>query len=255
MRESSWDTGTAPVEATECSHCGSRKVSYHVDPTVWAVVKKLCGEIKVEWQALLSGYEVGNDVFITGYYIPKQEVSGSSVRNLEGIDQEFIEKNMIVAGIHSHSTMGVFFSAVDDEATNMSFIRHNIVVNNNMEYKAKSRVDLPCGMVKFIEASVGISVPLEVEIVGFGKIVEKKWPGNGHQGAYYREPYQDPQNKRPYVPWNERKAIEDTTCPTCHNFSEESGGAVCKCVTNNVRPIVESQMFRENIEGRGSYDY
>ena len=249
MIENSWDTGTAPVEAKECSHCGSDKFQYHIDPKVWSVIKKLCREVKVEWQALLVGYEEGREVYITDYYIPKQEVTGASVKNLEAITHEFIAEKDIIAGIHSHSDMGVFFSQTDHIDTNMSIVRHNIVVNNKMEYKALSRVDLVCGMVKFIEASVGIAVPEECSVVGLDKVSVRKWPKNivygqgHHMGGYVKEPY---------VPYSEKSALLNETCTSCGYWCEEAGGSLCHCFSTGLRPIMEVGTFKD---GRGYYDY
>lgn len=258
-KENSWDTGDGAKEATACSHCGDKKYQYHFDPIVWGTIKALCREKPKEWQALLIGYEQGLDVFITGYYICYQHTTGSSVKNNEAITKEFIAGHKIIAGIHSHSDMGVFFSDTDDDATNMSFIRHNIVVNNKLEFKAKTRVDLPCGMVKFMDANIGIAVP-EVtaeEIEGLDKIKEITYGGVSNNYLGY-----DPQYK-PFTPWQDNSKgyeLKDkpsfdvegkdfkgyakaNECPNCHNWREESGGMLCRCFSTGLRPLIEPTEF------------
>lgn len=111
---------------------------------VQAAIKYLCEHIEVEWQMFLTGktYEDGS-VYCEDFIIPKQKVTAASVESLEIVDKEYVKKHDIVANIHSHGTMGVFFSPTDDTANN--FIPINIVTNNKEEYKAVSHYELPCG--------------------------------------------------------------------------------------------------------------
>ncbi len=87
--------------------------------------------------------------------------------------------------MHSHNEIGVSFSSTDDDCTNHSFIKHHIVTNNKHDFLAISRVDLPCGLVKFAKAKVVMKVPDVKIIKGYDNIEEKKWapvtyPGNGY---------------------------------------------------------------------------
>lgn len=207
--QSAWNTGEAPAkECTECSFSKERGgYAIRIHPDVFGAIFRLCETVKEEWQMLLSGGVQENLVFINGYYIPKQQVTASSVKNLEAIDKEFIDENSIVATIHSHSTMGVFFSATDDEFTNMSFIQHHIVVNNKGDFVAKSRIDLPCGMMKFVPAKVETLIPTSTPLIGEDKIEIRRfvpthvqndqgWRNNdytppAHHNNGYRAPYQE----------------------------------------------------------------
>lgn len=177
---SSWNTGTETSCADNCSY-GDKSIGepeIHIPYEILKVIGYLCTTVSVEWQMLLKGTEEIVDgitkVEITGYYIPKQEVSPSTVKNIDNISRTFLKEQGIVAGIHSHSDMGVFFSVVDEE-TNKSAIRHHIVVNNKLEFVARSRFKLPCGMEFFKDSKLNIDTPpvkvLDVE--GIGNIENK----------------------------------------------------------------------------------
>lgn len=159
-------------EAEDCSYQKLHefpKVTIYINDEVRNVIRYLCATVKVEWQMLLLGTVSDNMVTVTGYWIPKQVVTGSSVRNDDVINASVIAEKGIVAGIHSHSNMGVFFSPTDKEATNKSLIRYNVVTNNRGEYEAISRHDLPCGLYKFQEADVMFLIP-EQTVAGLENI-------------------------------------------------------------------------------------
>lgn len=218
-----WDTGDAPKVCTNCDfHSSTEKQKFLIDHEVWRALMSICSSVKLEWQALLTG-EIKPDgtIHITGYYIPKQEVTASSVKNLDLIDDVVIAEKCIIAGVHSHGNMACFFSSTDVEDTNLSLIKHHIVVNNRSEYKAQSRVDLPCGMAKFIEGEVFTIGEPDVTIVGLENIGERKFgfmsaidaktePTTGVEGG---------------LRW----------CNTCGMCPEEDGGVNCTCWTKNVR--------------------
>lgn len=180
-----WTTGEEKKECKNCDYIKNDKgFNIKIHPEVFSAIFFLCAKIEQEWQMLLKGGETGDQVIINGYYIPKQEVTGSTVKNLDAIDEEFIIENDIVATIHSHSTMGVFFSHTDDEFTNMSHIKHHIVVNNRHELVAKSRYDLPCGMAKFADSKVMTLIPGIDSVEGFENITKKTFAGF-HTGNGY----------------------------------------------------------------------
>lgn len=172
-----WDTGTAKDKAYACSFTDDIKTRFEIAPEVLGAVRHLCETIKVEWQMLLTGYEVddGKIVVIDGYWIPKQEVGYASVKNLECVDPKVIADTQTVAGIHSHGNMAVFMSGTDETETNMSLIRHNIVTNNKGDFKAVTRIDLPCGMVRFVEGTI---VPFSAnvgDVVGIENITKTEY--------------------------------------------------------------------------------
>lgn len=248
-----WDTGDAPKICSNCDHTPKdKKQMIYVTYEVWKALMAICGVVKVEWQALLKGtIEENGDVRVSGYYIPKQEVGPAFVKNLDVIDDEFIRTNNIVAGIHSHANMSCFFSQTDVDHTNMSLIKHNIVVNNKGEYKAQTRIDLPCAMVKFIDALVYTVGEPDGEIVGLDNIVEKKWGFETTNVPATKPKWNDDKPSNTRYPGYIEEGMRD--CPVCMLVPEEDSG-ICTCWTKNLRPMLpdftEENYERETIGGR-----
>lgn len=241
FKKRGWDTGTAPKVCENCDFLPKdNKQRILVEYPVWKVLMALCTEVKVEWQALLKGRIEDGVVHINGYYIPKQEVGHAHVKNLDVIDDEFITAHTIVAGVHSHGTMNCFFSNTDHEDTNMSLIRHNIVVNNKGEYKACSRMDLPCGLVKFIDAEVMTVGEPDVVIEGLENIQEKHYKTDVWRPKTNEADQSGPDAMR----W----------CPVCDRTPEEDDGHICKCVTQEKRAFLpeftKDNYFQEYDGGR-----
>lgn len=166
-----WNTEESVKVARNCDWAADRQ-AYEImlSKEVEAVITYLCKHIKDEWQMLLLGEVVEDQVQCTGYYIPKQKVTRGTVTNLDCIDREFIQQNKVVATIHSHADMGVFFSQTDEVYTNMSLIDHHIVCNNSGEFKGCSKFSLPCGKVFLAKSDVVImSEPLE-SVEGYDNI-------------------------------------------------------------------------------------
>lgn len=150
--------------------------TFHISYDVMSVIRKLCTEIKLEWQMLLIGeYDLEGNVVITDYYIPKQEITGASVENLDCITQEFVTEKGIIATIHSHANMNTFFSATDVKDTNSSFIKHHIVVNNKLDFSAVTQWALPNGSIFFFKANVTTSYPQATEVKGIENITERAY--------------------------------------------------------------------------------
>ena len=178
-----WDTGNSHADciATDCDHADSLVIgSIQIPIEIDCVIKKLCKDIESEWQILLKCEVKDGNVVVDGYYIPKQEVTGATVKNLDCIDKQFIEENRIIATMHSHSSMGCFFSSTDEEFTNMSLIDNHIVVNNKGEYKACIKYILPCGMTKFFETTMVVDYVQsdEIKIDGVENITKKPFVSN-----------------------------------------------------------------------------
>lgn len=246
-----WSTGEAPQK---CDNCDFMKTpaTYNIllHPDVYSVIFYLCDKIKVEWQMLLTGAVLGQAVHVNGYYIPLQQVTGSTVKNLDCIDPAFIEERDVVATIHSHADMGVFYSGVDDEYTNLSLIKHHIVVNNKNEIIAQSRYDLPCSMVKFVASHVSTMIPTagavigeeNIKIVPFagggwsqGNWNAKKEEGNGVQVITPREENRKKWNKFGYLQ-NKAGVWVHHTSLTAAELAEMGIGEAMKGADNGGHP-------------------
>lgn len=226
-----WDTGDAPKVCENCDWMPKdNKTQIRMEYSVWKALMGLCAKVEVEWQALLKGsVDREGVVTITGYYIPKQEVGPAFVKNLDVIDDVFIAEHHIVAGVHSHAGMSCFFSTTDVDHTNMSLIRHNIVVNNEGKYKAQSRVELPCGMVKFIDAELTTYGEPAIVIPGIDNIVKKTY---GFEASTWS-------TKKALPDFSAKKLIDGFRwCPVCEMHPEEDAGTSCECFTKKLRPML-----------------
>jgi proteasome lid subunit RPN8/RPN11 len=210
-----WQTDD-PCIAKECDYDKTQRVIY-ITPEIQQVIRHLCDEIKSEWQMLLKGTKVEDGIYCTGYYIPKQEVTAATVKNLDCIDKAFIDEHNIIATLHSHANMSTFFSSEDDSKTNLSSqMEYHIVVNNKGESIAAYRHTLPCGMIKMSDAIVRTQDPtIKVEVNGIGNIkkntpVVYEYPYGGYAyGSYQGRRYAVPKDVEPIqdefdFPWRER---------------------------------------------------
>lgn len=175
-------------EADDCSYCDNSmagKPQFVLTPELLAVIRTLCTTIQREWQILLKGNVTDNGIYCYDYVIPKQETTLATVYNDDDIDTKFVEDNSIVATCHSHNDMAVGFSHTDEVCTNNSMIKNHIVTNNKGDFKAISRIELPCGLNKFVDAIVMSEAPaIEAkDIKGLENIKERTSPITYHQGS------------------------------------------------------------------------
>ena len=195
-QKDSWEIPT-PKTADECSFCDlEAKPEFLLTPKLIAVSRKLCVDIKREWQMLLIGEETDTGIFAYDYYIPKQETGPATVKNTDEITLELATKNKYIGTMHSHGDIGVSFSHTDDQCTNHSFLKHHIVTNNKNDFMAISRIVLPCGLVKFAKAKVIMKVPAVKSIKGVDNIEEIKFSPSTYYynsktniGYYGNQPY------------------------------------------------------------------
>lgn len=118
----------------------AKKASVYVPLDMFNKWIFLAGQLKTEWMAYLIGHakeDKEHAYVITDMYFPKQKAGPAHV---EAADGEIIEN--VVAAVHSHVGMNVFFSGTDEDHFN-----HNIelVVNNKGEILATGRTQLECG--------------------------------------------------------------------------------------------------------------
>lgn len=107
--------------------------------TIWTHIQELTKEIDTEWLGYLRGdySDDGMSLHVKEIIIPKQEVTGASVVVKEDV-------NNVQGVVHSHNSMGVFFSGTDDDYIN-SNNAFSLVVNKKGEHEATARVKLKCG--------------------------------------------------------------------------------------------------------------
>jgi len=173
-------------------------------------------------------------MFCYDYYVPKQETGMASVKNTDEITLEFVKEKKIIGTMHSHNDIGVSFSGTDDQCTNHSFIKNHIVTNNKHDFFAVSRIELPCGLIKFAKAKVIMQAPRLKHVKGVENIEEIKWPV--YTGSTY---YHDSRsgtgfygNKKSHVPavlpdtkdidWDKRDRRQHAFM-----FDQKEHGGVC----------------------------
>lgn len=121
---------------------------------VFDQIKYLCSKIaKVEWSGILF-YSVKGDITDPeNFRINLEDIlpmdKGTSAYTEYELDKRFVDYMMDnpeamdwkVGHIHSHNTMGVFFSGTDKSELNDNAVNHNyylsLIVNNFMEFEAK----------------------------------------------------------------------------------------------------------------------
>jgi len=155
-----WDSGIKIIKT--CGHINVSK--YHIEFHLLAhkkieKLKKVYPNL--EWLAYLVG-SVDHDnhkVSVTDLVIPdSQKVTGTSVYNVEYNWESLADNKVIIGVIHSHNTMGAFFSGTDDAYINQNH-DVSIVVSTaaGREIKAQVRVKTLCNsyiLAENIEFSV-----------------------------------------------------------------------------------------------------
>lgn len=182
-----WNTGgKREIQCAKACDFSERSKNQEVhivlSTQVQNAIDYLCRNIKIEWQMLLSGVvevvEGIEYVRCNEYYIPKQIVGPAHVQNVDCIDQEFIATRQIIATIHSHANMSVFFSSTDEEdCCANTTIKYHMVTNNDNKYHAAKADALPCGMKKLVEAKVYLQMPERVRPTGFENIQDHRYGG------------------------------------------------------------------------------
>jgi hypothetical protein len=174
--QNKWIADTKRCFIDECAHTkDTTGMQITIDYDTWRVLCALTTQIKSEWQAFLTGRADISEIYVTGYWIPKQRVTNSTVENIDEITEAIVQEKNIVASIHSHADMGVFHSSVDMESTCRSaWVKHHITINNKLETVAKSQAVLPCGRISFVDSKVVVvGAPQEICVTGIENIEKK----------------------------------------------------------------------------------
>jgi hypothetical protein len=142
------DWGNTNEELNIVTACGHKPQSVNI--TLSRVVKNKINLLMkkyqhTEWLAYLIGNSTTN--IITDLEIPKQRVNAASV-HVEGP----IVSPFVIGVIHSHHSMGAFFSGTDNEYINGNHGISIVVANNGI--KAQVRWNTPCGSKMIVDGNV-----------------------------------------------------------------------------------------------------
>lgn len=177
-----WVTDTKNETHSTCPNM--RPVSIITPPIVFQIFKKICEVKKTEWQIFLRGEEINDKYYLDGgYYIPRQGSTYSSVINHECINAQFIKDNKLIAAVHSHADMDVFFSGTDKEMTmNNEKIPVYIVVNNAGKHLAQVIKKMPCGHMAELKADMVLQ-DQNIDIPDIDKISVVSWHAWNRKGG------------------------------------------------------------------------
>jgi hypothetical protein len=147
VRQTCWDAGIEIL-----SNCGKMTVpQYHIEFSLAAHQKITClkkSYPSLEWLAYLVGV-VNHDehkVTVEDLVLPdSQQVTGASVYNVEYTWPVLPDGKNICGVIHSHHSMGAFFSGTDDAYINQNHDVSIVVATaKGREIKSQVRIKTPC---------------------------------------------------------------------------------------------------------------
>lgn len=125
------------------------------------LIATIAGAVRddIEWIALLVGKrsEDGLEVEVTDFLIPKQHRSAA--------EAQLIEMDLpdnVVGVMHSHHTMGAFFSGTDTSELNPRFPLSIVVAVSStssfgFSYQAEGKMVLPCGSVGQVAFTISVN--------------------------------------------------------------------------------------------------
>jgi len=148
-----------------------------------------------EWLGLLKGQELRSDNkgwIVKDIYIPEQKVTGSSA-----VKKENGEPEDVFGIIHSHHSMGTFWSGTDEKHANSNF-DVSLVVDSDMNIKGICKVETPCGKRMHIEPDIDVINEYDKMLEWADEMKDEKikkktyttgntrWAGYGGYNSYYR---------------------------------------------------------------------
>jgi len=164
-KETCWKSDLEISKDDKCPYMSDdHKPTIIVPFEIWNKIMKLTRELDTEWLGYLHGSHLQDGNWkVTDITVPKQEVTGATVKPTETHSSEGV--------VHSHVNMGVFFSSTDDDYLNENH-DFSIVVNQSGESKAIVRKTLPCKTLSVVDADVSIEFP-ESDVEEFLKEARK----------------------------------------------------------------------------------
>ena len=163
-----WSTGKETVNACEIYNGCAQTVQ--LSPAVYVKVQHLLKKYPhLEWLAYLVGKQTADGYIGTDILIPKQEQSSGTV-DLDPTEEA--DLHSVIGTIHSHHSMGAFFSGTDD-----AFIVPNhpvAIVVSTSGWACKVRAELPCGHYIAGKASLSMSTAVNADLSEITKIADEK---------------------------------------------------------------------------------
>ena len=143
-----------------CELCDQRPPVVEITPSLLVKTETLLGKYPhKEWIAYLVGNQNDNLYRLTDLRIPKQEQS-SATSDIDEADQT--DQADVIGTIHSHHTMGAFFSGTDDKYLVPNHPVAIIVANSG--WACKVRRELPCGHYLAMKAKLQTASVVNVDI-------------------------------------------------------------------------------------------
>ena len=178
-----WSSNLHVSKDNKCPHIEDPETDIIIPYSLWQKIMGLTCDISTEWLGYLGASRLTDGKWkAIDIKIPPQEVTGSNVKPTDTIHSEGV--------IHSHVSMGAFFSGTDDDYLNENH-DFSIVVNKRGETKAVLRHKLPCGSMTLIDAKVVVEMPEAPDVSAF--ITSAKENITEHT---YVSSYQNVKNKK-----------------------------------------------------------
>ncbi len=234
-KESQWNTEIEWVEKMKLS------LSFEVFKKI-ADLSENMGAL--EW----GGYLIGEKNQATDIVIPKQEVTGTTMEILEYPEKE-IAKRTIIGSIHSHHTMGAFFSGTDHDFIGMN--HPFTLVYSNYEFEGFYAVLLPDGNKFRMPVEIDIQYP-EVETDAFLKEALTKISQKpvtiyqGYQGSSVQGSLGQTYPPTHAFTDKEIPSLEAETCQGC--ASKHKAGKTGLCRKCERQRIYEEEQANEDAE-------
>ena len=162
----------------KCPHTKPAKGVVRMSPELISMLAAAVQD-KDEWAIILKGTRSadGFEADVTSFWMPDQDRSGGHVDIKEYDGFEIVDgvakPNDDIGVIHSHNTMGAYFSSIDENKLNPRFPISIVVAQKKktylgFDYKGVGKINLPCGAKAeipfFIQPTVG---PVVAEVVRF----------------------------------------------------------------------------------------
>lgn len=144
----------------EVKTCPVTRMSSGVITITPEYIAMVAGAVRdnIEWIVLLNGTrsEDGYEVNVERFSVPEQTRSGAHA-DMKELDLD----DDVVGVMHSHHTMGAFFSKTDEDELNPRFGSSIVVAvaENNLgfKYKAAGKVVLPCGSIGIVNFYLAVA--------------------------------------------------------------------------------------------------